>query len=131
VIGGGPLDLSRRDGAGALDRDPALTIIATRHPGVFAPHALPPPAPALGEFRVNPLYAIEDGRGAAGDHVRLRLRFPSDDYEQEYGACRQYLPDEVAIERSVLDALPASVADGPLADLARRRIVLDLPKRYY
>ncbi|MBZ5555921.1 MAG: hypothetical protein LAO77_01465 [Acidobacteriia bacterium] len=131
VIGGGPLDLSRRDSADALDRDPAVTIIATRHPGVFAPHALPPLAPAIGEFRINPLYALEDGDGGAGDDVRLRLRFPSDDYEQEYGACRQYLPDEVTVARSVLDALPARVADGPLADLARRRIVLDLPARYY
>ncbi len=132
VIGGGPLDLSRHDGADALDRDPALTIIATRHPGVFAPHTLPPLAPALGEFRVNPLYAIDHGGdGAGGDHARLRLRFPSDDYEQEYGACRQYLPDEVMVARSALDALPAAGADGPLADLARRRIVLDLPKRYY
>ena len=127
VVGGGPLDLSRHDSREALDRDPALTIIATRHPGVFARHALEGPMPARGEFRLNPLYAVEPD----GSHVRLRLRFPSDDYEQEYGACRRYLPDEAVIDRSDLDALPAATLSGPLTDLARRRVILDLPKRYY
>jgi len=63
--------------------------------------------------------------------VRLRLRFPSEDYEQEYGACREYLPDEVTVGTAVLSALPDAAVSGPLADLARRRIILKLPKRYY
>src|SRR4029078_10265254 len=78
VVAGGPLDLSRHDDAATLDASPALTIVASRHPGVFAAHPLPPPAAAAaGELRINPLYAVDavDGR------VRLRLRFPSDDYE--------------------------------------------------
>jgi hypothetical protein len=127
VVSGGPLDLTRRDEAETLDRNPALTIIASRNPGVFARHPLPPPDTAAGDFRINPLYAVE----ADGDRVRLRLRFPSEDYEQEYGACRQYLPDEVTVDSAVLSALPAAAVSGPLADLARRRIVLNLPKRYY
>ena len=85
---GGPLDLSRRDSKEALDQDPALTIIATRHPGVFARHALEQPESARGEFRVNPLYTVEPD----GDRVRLRLQFPGSDYEEEYGACRRYSP---------------------------------------
>src|SRR5262245_17911273 len=40
VVKGGPLDLGRRDPAEALDRDPALTIVATRHPGVLTTHPL-------------------------------------------------------------------------------------------
>ena len=128
VVGGGPLDLSRRDSAETLDRDPALTIVASRNPSVFARHVLQPPASASGEFRLNPLYAIEP---EGNDRVRLRLRFPDEDYEQEYGACRQYLPDEVAVDRAFLDQLPAPAVAGALADLAQRRVVLDLPKRYY
>jgi hypothetical protein len=78
VVNGGPLDLSRRDGSATLDQDPALTIVASRHPGVLVPHDLERPAAPRGEFRLNPLYARE-----AGDsHVTLRLRFPSDDYEE-------------------------------------------------
>jgi uncharacterized protein YbaR (Trm112 family) len=127
VVAGGPLDLSRRDSKESLDGDPALTIIATRHPGVFTRHALEGPASARGEFRLNPLYDVEPD----GDHVRLRLRFPGDDYEQEYGACRRYLPDETEIDRHELARLPAATVTGPLAELARRRVILDLPKRYY
>ena len=129
VVRGGPIDLSRRDPDDVLDRDPALTIIASEHRGVFAAHpvdALPPPA-ATGEFRLNPLYAAT----ANGDQIHLRLHFPDDDYAQEYGACREYLPDEVAVDRAAIAALPASAVSGPLGELARRRVVLDLPKRYY
>jgi uncharacterized protein YbaR (Trm112 family) len=129
VVDAGALDLSRRDAGETLDRDPALTIIATRHPGVFARHAVDAVQRATGEFRLNPLYAAD----ADGDPVRLRLRFPSDDYEQEYGACRRYLPDDVSIARAALDALgrPGAPLPPALADLARRRVVLDLPARYY
>jgi len=127
VVGGGPLDLSRREDAETLDRNPALTIIASRNPAVFARHPLPPPETSAGDFRINPLYAVEP----EGDRVRLRLRFPSEDYEQEYGACRQYLPDELTVGTAVLSALPDATNSGPLADLARRRIILKLPKRYY
>ena len=128
VVRGGPLDLARRDAPAALDSDPALTIIASRNPRVFAPHPLPQPAAAAaGELRINPLYAVE----ADGDRLRLRLGFPSDDYEQEYGACRQYLPAELTLDRSALAALATGVVAGDLLDLVRRKVIVDLPKRYY
>jgi len=127
VVKGGPLDLSRRDSAGVIDADPALTIVASRNPVVFTPHRLDGAGTARGEYRLNPLYAAEP----AGDRTALRLQFPNEDYEQEYGACRQYLPDEVLVSSAAL----ARLADGrlapELADLARRRVVLDLPRRYY
>jgi hypothetical protein len=127
IVGGGPLDLARRDAPDTLDRDPALTIVASRHAGVFARHALDAPGNAEGEFRLNPLYAVEpDGEG-----VRLRLRFPSDDYEQEYGACRQYLPDELTLDRAVLASLATGRMENNLAELARRKVIVDLPRRYY
>jgi uncharacterized protein YbaR (Trm112 family) len=127
VVDHGILDLSRRDSPDDLDRDPALTIVATRHPDVLRRHTVDGPMTATGEFRLNPLYGVDSG----ADRVRLRLRFPSEEYEQEYGACRRYLPDEVLVERAALETLPAPAVTGPLADLARRRVILDLPKRYY
>jgi uncharacterized protein YbaR (Trm112 family) len=127
IVEHGWLDLGRQDEPAAVDGDPALTLVASREPRVFARHRLAPPSDARGEFRVNPLYEARRD----GDRVRLRLRFPSDDYEQEYGACRQYLPADVAVEAAALDLLPAPRAAGPLAELARRRVILDLPKRYY
>jgi uncharacterized protein YbaR (Trm112 family) len=121
------VDLSRRDSKETLDADPALTIVASRHPGVFARHSVEGAGRASGEFRLNPLYAVE----SSGGEVRLRLRFPDDDYEQEYGACRQYLPEEVAVDRRLVESLPSEAVPDGLADLARRRVVLDLPQRYY
>jgi hypothetical protein len=74
------------------------------------------------------LYAVEP----ADEGLRLRLRFPTADYEDEYKAARQYLPDEWLLERQTVAALGrGEVADGPLADLIRRRVIIDLPKQYY
>ena len=67
---------------------------------------------------MNPLYEVDSGT----DRVRLRLRFPGAEYEEEYGACRRYLPDEAEIGRSELDALPTAQVSGSLADLVRKRV---------
>jgi hypothetical protein len=126
VLSGGPLDLARRDSTETLNADPALTIIASRHAGVFAPHPIETPS-LHGEYRVSPLYAAQE----EGDRVRLRLRFPSEDYEQEYSACRQYLPEEAVVDKAALSALGTGRLPPDLAELARRRVILDLPRRYY
>jgi uncharacterized protein YbaR (Trm112 family) len=126
---GGP-DLARHDSNDVLDRDPALTIVASRHPGVFQRHLTPRPRLAAGEFRLNPLYRVEAADPGSGA-TRLRLHFPDADYEQEYGACRRYLPDEVTVARALIDALPSTTLPEGLVELADRRVVLDLPARYY
>lgn len=129
LVDAAALDLTRRDSAAALDADPALTIVASRDPRVFARHPVAAPLTASGAFRLNPLYSIETG--ADPGLATLRLRFPDDEYEQEYGACRRYLPDELSVDRRALASLPAAVVPEALADLVRRRVVLDLPARYY
>jgi uncharacterized protein YbaR (Trm112 family) len=126
VVKGGPLDLSRRDPEETLDRDPALSIVATRRADVYTPHPLDP-ASSSGELRLNPLYQVEH----EGEQVRLRLRFPSEDYEQEYGACRRYLPDTVVLDRRVLSALEAGRLPADHLELMRRRVIVNLPRRYY
>jgi uncharacterized protein YbaR (Trm112 family) len=129
VVRGGPLDLSRVDSEKTLEGEQALAIVASRHPGVFVPHALePPPATPVGEFVVNPLYVAETAEG--GEVARYRLRFPSEDYEQEYGACREYLPADVSISRSDLQAFAAGLVPPAARELVRRRVVVDIPQRY-
>ena len=76
---------------------------------------------------MNPLYVVDH----QGDRVRLRLQFPSSEYEDEFGACREYLPEVVEIERAAFAALSEGRLPPELADLARRRVILDLPARYY
>jgi hypothetical protein len=127
VVAGGALDLSRIDAESVLDADPALTIVASRHPGVYALHPLGLLPDQAGEFRVNPLYAVE----SRGQELHLRLQFPNADYEDEYRACKQYLPDEAVIDSSALAALQAGGGPGPLADLVKRRVIVKLPRRYY
>jgi uncharacterized protein YbaR (Trm112 family) len=127
VVGSGVVDLSRRDAPDTLDENPALTLIASRDARVFARHPVVPPAAARGEFRLNPLYAAEPD----GDRLRLRLRFPSEDYEQEYGACRRYLPEELTLDRSALASLETGRLTGELTELVRRKVIVDLPARYY
>jgi uncharacterized protein YbaR (Trm112 family) len=130
IVRGGPLDLGRREDAEALDRESALTIVASRDAGVFTAHALDAPAPARGEFRLNPLYTAWPPAPGRADS-RLTLGFPSEDYEQEYRACRAYLPDEIVAPAAALAALPGRILPPGLEELARRLVVLDLPKNYY
>jgi hypothetical protein len=127
IVAGGPLDLSVEHGADALDADLALTIVASTRADVWRPYPLEEPGDARGEFRINPLYESDQ----EDDQVRLRLRFPSDDYEDEYGAARTYLPEEVVVARTDAETLPSARLTPGLTSLARRRVVLDLPKRYY
>src|SRR3954451_958827 len=127
VVKGGPLDLSRHDAAAALDGDPALTIVASRDRRVYRPHPLGAPAGVRGELRINPLYRVEP----SGNRLRLSLRFPNDDYADEYGACPQYLPDETVVERALIAPRAAGGVPPEAAELIRRRVVVDLPRRYY
>jgi uncharacterized protein YbaR (Trm112 family) len=126
VVRGGPLDLSRQEPDDSLNRETALTIVATGQAGLFRPHQLSA-APLRGELRVNPLYAAEED----GNQLRLRLRFPSSDYEDEYGACRQYLPDTLVLDRASLRAIADGGISAEMSDLIRRRVLVDLPRRYY
>ena len=128
LVAGGPLDLSRRDPEPSLDADPALTLIATRRPDVFRHHAIAElSTKARGEFRLNPLYAVEED----GERLHLRLRFPSPDYEDEYGACRRYLPEEAVIDKGAMRDLETGSVTPTLKDLVRRRVIVDLPRQYY
>jgi hypothetical protein len=127
LVSGGPLNLARRDDQETLDKSPALTIIASRHPGVFVPHPQAKPSDATGELRINPLYALVPD----GDGVRLRLQFPNEEYADEYGACRQYLPETLTLGQSVIDSLATGRVSGELIELVRRKVIVDLPKRYY
>jgi hypothetical protein len=128
VVSGGPLDLSRRDDQQTLDANPALALVASRDPRVFAAHPLAPlPERPAGELRLNPLYAVT----AESDRVRLRLKFPDSEYEDEYGACRRYLPEEITLGRDAVAAIESGRISGDVADLLRRKVIVDLPKRYY
>lgn len=127
VVHGTSLDLTRAEGDEALAAEAAITMVVSDEPGVFARHPLAPAAPSGGEWRINPLYAIE----TRGDRLHGRLTFPSEDYEYEYGACREYLPETIDLAAGDVRALQETGTIPPgLADLVRRRVVVELPRRY-
>ena len=127
VVAGGPLDLSRRDDALTLAEQEAVTIVAARDPAVYRAHPLAAREPIPGELRLNPLYAIEPMETG----IRMRLAFPSEDYEAEYGACRRYLPEELTLDRATVETIGHGRRTPQIRELLRKRIVLDLPERYY
>ena len=127
VMRGGPLDLSRRDSQEALDADPALMIIASRDERVFQPQLVDHAPAARGELRINPLYEIQD----LGSALKLRLAFPDEDYAAEFGACREYLPEALTLDRASVAAMAAGTLTPELEAFVRRRVILDLPRRYY
>jgi uncharacterized protein YbaR (Trm112 family) len=127
VMRDGPLDLSRRHPQETLDADPALMIVASHDERVFMPHLVDNSPAQHGEFRINPLYEVRE----SGHGVKLRLSFPDEDYESEFGACRKYLPDALVIDRASMEAMAAGALTPELEVFLRRRIILDLPRRYY
>jgi hypothetical protein len=127
VVNDRPLDLSRRDDQAMLERDPALVLVAANDPRVYESHPLHDLSRASGSFVLNPLYVVEPG---TDDEVCLRLQFPSESYEDEFGHCRAYLPAAVTMSRASFLRLSEGTTNGEILDLARRRVVLPLPTHY-
>lgn len=121
------LDLTTESSEEQLANDAALTLIASSVDGVFATHPIRRAPLPIGEWRVNPLYVVEETTSS----LHGVLRFPSPDYADEYGACRKYLPEAVEIDRAALKALQDEGLTGPLDDLIRRRVVLQVPRLYF
>jgi len=125
------VDLSSDVGAAALGTDPSLTLVASRVPEVFRRHVMPPVTAVRGTLAVNPLYA----RARADGVTTLTLRFPTPEYEEEFGACRRYLPDTLTVAADLdgpLDpvTLRAILGDAVYDDLRRRLVLIDAPPGY-
>ena len=52
------------------------------------------------------------------------------EYEDEYKACRAYLPDQVSIDAAAFRALQAGASPTSLDELIRRRVIVALPRLY-
>jgi SAM-dependent methyltransferase len=119
------VDLSGTASDDDVAGEAALAVIASADAGAFrrypstraAAHAL------LG---VNPLYGVE----AEGDEMRLTLRFPSTEYEDEFAGCQAYLPPRVALSRQQYDDLVNGRDAGPDRTAGLRHVFIDLPEAY-
>jgi uncharacterized protein YbaR (Trm112 family) len=131
VVERATVDLTRNVAADALGPEPSFTLVASREPGVFARRPVPPRTAVTGTLAVNPLYAVSRD----GDTTTLTLQFPTPEYEEEFGACRRYLPEVLTLAADLtapLDAarLRASLGGAVYDDLRRRLVLIDAPPRY-
>jgi SAM-dependent methyltransferase len=112
-----PLDLSLIYKDADLRSEAAVILMAAEDPKVFRAYQHPPPyVGGYSKLAINPLYQVQH----AGDKTRLRLRFPSQYYEQEFGKARSYLPEELELDTRDLNQ----------PELIDRRVVLPLPDNY-
>jgi uncharacterized protein YbaR (Trm112 family)/SAM-dependent methyltransferase len=130
AIDEGRVDLTRPQAPAAFTTEPSFTLVASRTPGVFAVRDVPPPVAVTGTLAVNPLYALTPADGG----TTLTLRFPTPEYEDEFGACRRYLPDALTVPADLTGPLDPEALRARLGgeyDTLRRRLVLiDAPARY-
>ena len=131
VLADATVDLTQDVAADALGTEPSFTLVASRAPEVFARRHVPAPVVATGALAVNPLYTLS----RAGDTTTLTLSFPTPEYEEEFGACRRYLPESLTLAADLtapLDAarLRATLGETVYADLRRRLVLIDAPPRY-
>ncbi len=120
------IDLTAEQSPDQLRGEPSLTLVASRRPGIRRRVPAPAPDAVAGVLAVNPLYAVEvrDGRSV------LTLRFPTPEYEAEFGECRRYLPDRVTVDADLHGPIDPRRLGPRYAELRRRRVILDLPLRY-
>ena len=109
-----------------LRGEPSLTLVAGRQAAIRRRVPAPEPAAVAGALRVNPLYAVEVGGGRSV----LSLRFPTREYEEEFGHCRRYLPARVAVDADLRGPIEPRQLGPRYVELRRRRVILDLPPRY-
>ena len=121
------VDLSQQISAEDLRTEPAVTLIASRNSDLFLTYSVPQLQEVVGELRVNPLYQTEYQDGSSV----LTLVFPSAEYEDEFRACRRYLPATVTVKRDLRTTIRAETLGARGAELRQQRVLLDLPPRYF
>jgi uncharacterized protein YbaR (Trm112 family)/SAM-dependent methyltransferase len=116
------LDASPAD----LGAEPSLTLVASRRADLFRRYEVPDGLDVAGELKVNPLYLVERHRGSSV----LTLTFPTPEYEEEFGACKRYLPETVTVDADLTGTIVPATLGSHYEELRRRRILIDTPAHY-
>ena len=127
AIDRGAVDLSQDVAATTLGGEASLTLVASPYADVFRRHEpLQDVDVVFGELRVNPLYRVE----RSGADSLLTLAFPTPEYEEEFQESRRYLPDSIKLPIDASSAISPQALGQEYAELRRRRVVIDAPRRY-
>jgi hypothetical protein len=113
-------DLSTQPQITVLDQKPLLSIVASTQTDVFRTYgSFSEPPHAKGRLGINPIYKMETVLGNANKKtVRLRRTFPSRFYEEDHSQYKQYMPEHVELDGTILDDL----ADGRRTAAVKRLI---------
>ena len=126
VLERGLVDLTHDASPADLGTEPSFTLIASGRADLFRRYELPTAKTVTGELRVNPLYRVE----RHGNSSVLTLTFPTPEYEEEFGACRRYLPDRVTVDADLTGAILPAMLGSEGDELRRRRVIIDAPPHY-
>jgi uncharacterized protein YbaR (Trm112 family)/SAM-dependent methyltransferase len=120
------VDLSRDSSPADIGTEPALALIATHRPDLFRRYEVPDAPDITGELTINPLYRVERrGRSSV-----LTLTFPTPEYEEEFGACKEYLPATLTLAADLSGPIEPAALGSDCDDLRRRRVIIDAPPHY-
>jgi uncharacterized protein YbaR (Trm112 family) len=120
------VDLTRGASTEELGTEPSFTVVASRRDVLFRKYEIADAPAVTGELKVNPLYTVERRDGVS----ILTLTFPTPEYEEEFGACKEYLPATVTISADLTGPLEPATFGADYDDLRRRRVIIDAPLRY-
>ncbi|MYD69980.1 MAG: class I SAM-dependent methyltransferase [Acidobacteria bacterium] len=121
------VDLTADVEPGELAETPSVTLVASRTAGVFRRRSVPDQLDVCGTLRINPLYRAEP----AGDNrLRLTLRFPTPEYEDEFRLLKRYLPLETTVDANLGGRIGPKTFGDDYARLRRSRVLLDVPQNY-
>ncbi len=116
------IDVSPED----LGAEPSLTLVASRRADLFRKYDVSETLDVTGELRVNPLYTVE----RRDESSVLTLTFPTPEYEEEFGACREYLPETVTIKADLTGPITPAALGPDYRELRRRLVIIDAPPHY-
>ncbi|MCY3845551.1 MAG: methyltransferase domain-containing protein [Acidobacteria bacterium] len=120
------VDLTRSRRPGDLAGAPSLTLVAGRRAELFRRYHVPDRLDVSDALIVNPLYRAEPAESG----TRLTLRFPTPEYEAEFGEVKRYLPSTITVPADLRGPLAAADFGPDYADLRRRRVLVDAPHGY-
>jgi len=109
-----------------LNTASSLALLATRNSHFFRRFSLYEEWNVTGVLRTNPLYEVDYKNGQS----TLTLRFPTEDYENEFGESKRYLPTTLSVSGDLRSPLLPAQFGSQYSELRHRRVLLDLPLRY-
>lgn len=120
------VDLTRAASPSELGTEPSFTLVASRRAELFRTYEVGDSNEIKGALAVNPLYRVE----RSGASSVLTLTFPTPEYEEEFGECKQYLPSTVTIPADLTGPIVPAMLGAEYDELRRRRVIIDAPVDY-